>query len=127
MRRDRALTGLGVAQVYVLAVMAAVMRTGEQDGEPQGELLFLVPPYDSSKVFFPSYALKAAAKGARRARGPIDGQFDFTRSWALLWQCACRLSGSSLGREHCEHAHAVEFAERAVCARATSALWLHCE
>ena len=72
-RRGRAEAGSGAAQVYVLAVMAAVMRIGEQDGEALGELLFLVPPYDSSKVFFPSYALKAAGKGARCAPGPKFG------------------------------------------------------
>ncbi len=54
-------------QVYVLAVMAAVMRAGEADGEPPAQLKFLVPPYDASQIFFPSYAAKRGAKGARRA------------------------------------------------------------
>lgn len=53
--------------MYVLAVMSAVMRMfGEQDGEDPPPLTFLVPPYDASRVFLPSYALKPA-KGSRRA------------------------------------------------------------
>ena len=47
------------------------MRAGEQHGEPPAELVFLVPPYDPTQVFMPSYAHKAAAKGALGARrGP---------------------------------------------------------
>jgi len=50
--------------------MAAVMRAGEADGEPPAQLKFLVPPYDASQIFFPSYAAKRGAKGARRGAPP---------------------------------------------------------
>ena len=66
-----ALRAPALPQVYVLAVMSAVMRASEQNGEPPAELVFLVPPYDPTQVFLPSYAHKAAAKGALGARhGP---------------------------------------------------------
>lgn len=79
----------------MLAVMAAVMRAGEQDGEPQGELLILVPPYDSSKVFFPSYALKAAGKGARCAPGPKAGPCSFAVRGCC---CACEKAHAHMSR-----------------------------
>ncbi|KAK9820618.1 hypothetical protein WJX72_012335 [[Myrmecia] bisecta] len=45
-----------VAEVYVLAMLTALRRSADPSGQKYHPITFLVPPYHTAEVFFPSYA-----------------------------------------------------------------------
>ena len=74
----------GAAQVYMLAVVAALQRSG--DFSNQQDLTVLVPPYDPADIFLPSYAAAAAPERADEA-APLPAAAAAARCARVVYAC----------------------------------------